>query len=246
MKQEHDPDWAHGWSRRIGRNLARLRKEGGLSARELSERCTALGYQVPRNTIANVESGRKREVSVQELAVLAAALGTSPLALVYDPAEASVEVLPGRVGRTADAASWFAGGALKPEGYDLGTWLSESLEQPIDPASAVINNLMAIAANEAVLLHYSNEVVRLQGQVADTKRADLLKGRRAMRSLADDPDSIARELSDAVRLVDNYAANLTEIQQELAAQGVPVPLSTMAEEVIRAAARKNEVTDDAP
>ena len=50
-----------------------------LSAAGLAERCAALGMpELNRDVIANIESGRRRSVTVDEVFVLAAALGVSP------------------------------------------------------------------------------------------------------------------------------------------------------------------------
>src|SRR5690349_13313085 len=58
------------------------REERGLSASALAE---ATGGVVTRDTIANLESGRKRVIDVAELIVLAKALDVSPLSLIYPP-----------------------------------------------------------------------------------------------------------------------------------------------------------------
>ena len=59
---------------RIGRAVAVLRKARGLSAQKLSDRCTELGYPIAQSTIANIESGRKRDIPVREVIAFAAAL----------------------------------------------------------------------------------------------------------------------------------------------------------------------------
>lgn len=58
--------------------------ERAVSGRELSERCATLGHPMPRNVIANLESGRKTSLPVHELVVLATALGVPPVSLLYD------------------------------------------------------------------------------------------------------------------------------------------------------------------
>lgn len=62
----------------IGARVAALRRERGWSAQHLADRCTELGYTLPRSTVANIESGRKRDIPVQEVVVFAAALGVAP------------------------------------------------------------------------------------------------------------------------------------------------------------------------
>ncbi|ULE34377.1 helix-turn-helix domain-containing protein [Mycobacterium sp. IDR2000157661] len=46
---------------------------------------------ITRDTIANLESGRKRVIDVGEVIVLAKALGVSPLSLIYPPSPSNAE-----------------------------------------------------------------------------------------------------------------------------------------------------------
>jgi transcriptional regulator with XRE-family HTH domain len=68
-----------------------------------------MGFLIPRTTIANIESGRRESVSVQEIAVLAAALDIPPTLLVFDPASDDVELLPGRSESGIMASEWWSG-----------------------------------------------------------------------------------------------------------------------------------------
>jgi transcriptional regulator with XRE-family HTH domain len=55
--------------------LTALRRAQKVSAQELADRMTRLGYPIKRSVIANCESGRRAEVSVDHLAFAARALG---------------------------------------------------------------------------------------------------------------------------------------------------------------------------
>lgn len=112
--------WPEEWTRRIGRNLAALRAERGVSGRELSERCGTLGHPMPRNVIANLESGRKTSVPVHELAVLAMALGVPPVLLLYDLPGEDVEALPDVTVSPWSAVQWFTGELPLWLGYRWG------------------------------------------------------------------------------------------------------------------------------
>ena len=119
----------------IGNALAQVRAERKLSARELSERCAELGYPIPRNTIANLESGRKRDVPIQEIAVLAAALRVPPMRLMASLGETGrVPVLPRLHADPVDAVRWLSGeGRLRFEapgdsGVD-GGWPSKDEDE---------------------------------------------------------------------------------------------------------------------
>lgn len=108
MKQSEGRDWAREMAAEIGRSVRMIRARRGLSAEHLSVRCAELGHAIPRNTIANLENGRKETVPVHELVILAAALGVSPVELVYPVGRADkVEELPGKEQDPLMAAEWF-------------------------------------------------------------------------------------------------------------------------------------------
>lgn len=81
-----------------------------MSAQNVSKGGEAVGYPIPRSTIANIESGRKETVALQELLVIAEVLNVPPLTLIYFPDDAGIDVerVPGKSLLTVDAASDFA------------------------------------------------------------------------------------------------------------------------------------------
>lgn len=92
-----------------------------MSAQQLADACAALGHEVPRSVLANLESGRRETVSVTELVVLAEALGVSPVELLLPLGhDDGVEILPEREVSTTEALLWFRGDNTLPEG-DQGT-----------------------------------------------------------------------------------------------------------------------------
>ena len=100
-------DWAEEQALRVAQEVHRLR--GKRSARWLSDRTDELGYKVSRSVIADLENGRRRYVTTAELIVLAAALSTSPVALVYPgPYDRLVDLLPTETATELDAAEWFS------------------------------------------------------------------------------------------------------------------------------------------
>jgi hypothetical protein len=87
----------------------------------LERRTEALGLKITRQAIADLECGRRRFVTTAELLVLAAALNTTPIALMYpdssDEPDNVVEVLPGIRVSGFQAAQWFSGHRNKfPDG----------------------------------------------------------------------------------------------------------------------------------
>lgn len=99
----------------IAREVRRLRLERGMSAQRLSDACTELGAPIPRTVLSNLENGRRGNVTVAELFVLAKALSVPPATLVFPVGlEASVEVLPGTEVSSEAAVDWVAGRFLLP------------------------------------------------------------------------------------------------------------------------------------
>ena len=102
--------WEVEHTRRIGAEVQRLRKAAKQSAQWLSDRTEQLGLKITRQAITDLENGRRRFVTTAELVILAVALDTPPVCLVYPgPYDSSLEIIPGRRGTEFDAAQWFSG-----------------------------------------------------------------------------------------------------------------------------------------
>ncbi|MGW5477616.1 helix-turn-helix domain-containing protein [Streptomyces sp. NPDC004008] len=65
--------------------LRALRKIQKVSAQTLADRMTELGYPVQRTVIANLENGRRSDVSVDHVVTAAQVLGTTITALLNEP-----------------------------------------------------------------------------------------------------------------------------------------------------------------
>lgn len=131
------PADAEGWSTRLVRGIAdevkRRRTELGWSAQKLSGECAALGFDFPRSTLADLESGRRKQISVPELIALAAALHVPPLLLVYPVGrQGETEALPGITRPAFRTAEWFSGAAFLPGPDDAGvvTKITSDVEWP--------------------------------------------------------------------------------------------------------------------
>ncbi|MGW0038403.1 helix-turn-helix domain-containing protein [Gordonia sp. NPDC003376] len=110
MRKEQTSQWALDTYQRFGEALRQQRDNKGMTAQQLSDRTTELGYPISRSAIANAESGRKKALDITEVIILAKALDVSPLELIYPGLiDAEVEVTPGVYGRSSDAALGFAG-----------------------------------------------------------------------------------------------------------------------------------------
>lgn len=84
-----------------------------MSAQRLADRCGELGVPISRSILADLENGRRGNISVAELIVLARALDVAPFDLLT-PDDGPVELLPGRFTSYPDAARWFATGLKMP------------------------------------------------------------------------------------------------------------------------------------
>lgn len=84
-------EWAKDLLKRISSNVTKYRKALRLTANDLSERTGDLaGYPIPRSTIANLERGGKKTISIFELRALECAFGVDRHILerdIFSPAE---------------------------------------------------------------------------------------------------------------------------------------------------------------
>lgn len=109
------PDWATQIGTKIAGEIRRHRLSKGMSAQDLSDACTEVGMPIPRTVISNIENGRRTNVSVAELLVLARALDVPPVVLVFPVGyEEQSEFLPGKTSGTLRAIDWFSGERLAP------------------------------------------------------------------------------------------------------------------------------------
>lgn len=118
--------WEVEHARRIGAEVQRLRKASKQSAQWLSDKTEQLGLKMTRQAIADLENGRRRFVTTAELVILAVALDTPPVCLVYPgPYDNSIEIVPDRQGAEFDAAQWFSG-------IDLGVPIVPAQESKVE------------------------------------------------------------------------------------------------------------------
>jgi hypothetical protein len=106
--------WAEEQAHRAALEIRRLR--GKRSTQWLSNRTAELGSEVTRSVISDLEVGRRRYLTTAELIVIALALDTAPIALLYPPPYLDkVQAFPPRGdGGPVDvtkvwAVQWFSG-----------------------------------------------------------------------------------------------------------------------------------------
>lgn len=144
--------WENRHVAQIGAAVQRRRKALKLSAQQLSALTDQLGLKLTRQSITDMENGRRRYVTTAELAILAVALKIPPILLLFPGfPDGLVEVVPGTETRSEDAASWFS-----------GTWPGPS------PGSPGNQGLLLVKATRA--LHHA-EFDRLAAQTGGTAEA---------------------------------------------------------------------------
>jgi transcriptional regulator with XRE-family HTH domain len=86
-----------------------------LTLQQLSDRCRALGYPIARSVLSKLEKGHRQTITVDEVLVLAQALGVPPVVLLFPLGRAgTVEVLPGQDVDPWTATMWFMGNSDDP------------------------------------------------------------------------------------------------------------------------------------
>lgn len=108
------PTWAEERAKRIGAEIKRLR--GKNTGQWLADETERHGHTVSRTTISEIENGKRRDITLSEITVIARALAVSPVQLIYpDLAHGPVEVLPNAIVNSAQAVRWFSGEAVLPD-----------------------------------------------------------------------------------------------------------------------------------
>jgi transcriptional regulator with XRE-family HTH domain len=156
--------WATAVVSTVAAEVCRRRTELGLSQQELAEQCTALGYPIPRNVLANLESGRRTSLQVVELLVLAEALRCIPVALLFPVGHReAVHALPGSPWSALLAADWFSG--LTPDNEDNSLFLYRNYSEQWQARAATNAELRELRVKLKSSVHLS-EREELQRDIA--------------------------------------------------------------------------------
>ncbi|MET7411365.1 helix-turn-helix transcriptional regulator [Streptomyces rubiginosohelvolus] len=168
MDDEADdfPEWVDRVKANVAGEVRRRRKEMWWSAQELADRCEELGHPIPRNVIANMESGRRAVLPLVDVIVLAAALETYPAHLIFPVGyvEETQELPFQGLVPTWDALRRFTGETEVP-GHDAG--LVPDFEHH---ASLVRTALAALEEEENARFAVKQATSRAQREEAERKR----------------------------------------------------------------------------
>jgi transcriptional regulator with XRE-family HTH domain len=103
-------DWPKAVTLDVAREVRRWRTRRKLSTEQLSALTAEGGHQIHRSVLANLESGRRENITVPDLVSLGRALGVPPLMLLYPVGrEPDSEVAPGIHADPWEAAKLFTG-----------------------------------------------------------------------------------------------------------------------------------------
>lgn len=80
----------HPVTRTVARNVRAHRKQRGLTAEVLARAMTERGVYMRRSVLANLEAGRRENVTVAELAVFAQIFGATASELMGEPSPCAV------------------------------------------------------------------------------------------------------------------------------------------------------------
>ncbi|WP_101258381.1 helix-turn-helix transcriptional regulator [Streptomyces barkulensis] len=165
-EEDDVPEWADRIKANVAGEVRRRRKEMGWSAQDLADRCERLGHPIPRNVIANMESGRRASLPLVDVMVLAAALETYPVCLIFPVGYVDrTQELPFQdLVPTWDALRRFTGEEEVP-GYDAG--LVPDFEHH---ASLVQTALAALDEEERARFAAKTATSRAQQEEAERKR----------------------------------------------------------------------------
>ncbi|MEU3963611.1 transcriptional regulator [Streptomyces buecherae] len=196
-------EWEDHVMATVAGEVRRRRKELRWSAQDLADKCEEIGYPIPRNVIANMESGRRAVLPLVEIMVLAKALRMSPISLIYPVGYVDeVRQLPYEYPRsTWDALQWFVGNSTTEDSTDymLDHFLAHDLELRAAKAAVesedyerwkvrTVANRVQREAAERALARYVDQAARA--------KAELRRHRDAIREGGGIPPFLPSQLSD--------------------------------------------------
>lgn len=109
----------------IGRRVRETRKRQGLTAQQLADLMRDCGVAWNRSIVANLENGRRQDVTVVELLALGRVLHVAPIHLLVPPTnDGTFHVTPNEAQPPSMARSWIRG-AEALNGTDMRIFRTE-------------------------------------------------------------------------------------------------------------------------
>ncbi|MET7795838.1 helix-turn-helix domain-containing protein [Streptomyces decoyicus] len=181
-------EWVDQVMATVAGEVRRRRKELGWSAQDLADKCEEIGHPIPRNVIANMESGRRSNLPLVDVMVLAQALNTPPICLIYPVGYVDdVQRLPLQDSTSPlDALRWFTG-----EETDLGA--DDDMLRYFRAHHAAQERLRSARRDE--------EYARYQAQTAPNadRKAEALRSQARAAETADNAENRLRRVRAFIR-----------------------------------------------
>lgn len=178
--------------------LRRLRVTENRSAQWLADRTSELGNPISRTVIADLENGRRRYVTTAELVILAAALDTAPIMLLYPnpDQDAEREVAPNVFTPELWAHEWFSGFA------ESRVFLRDS------PAKRALPDDLEKYERNIKRLKISTQLQQLRAQKSRYITVEL--------GPPDEKEAMERRMGfHIVRVIDGIQSQIDELEAEL-------------------------------
>ncbi|MFD4320146.1 helix-turn-helix domain-containing protein [Streptomyces sp. NPDC058548] len=203
------------WAARLGTGIAqevrRHRRAAGMSAQQLSDACAALGANVPRTVISNIENGRRTNVSVAEVLVIARALGQPPGALVFPAGYVDeVEYLPGKKTDPLVALDWWSGESLPPDARVVLPSDGTGATRSVYPEGMDQAERWAVR----IARKHRDIVNRIRAHYRNAWESETLE------KTTGEPDNSSAVAREVARQLEYY---LYDLREEMARQGLVVP-----------------------
>jgi transcriptional regulator with XRE-family HTH domain len=194
MDDNYDEEWPAQLSRRIGAAIQAAREAQDVSAVKLAARTAELGYPIHRVAISKLESG-KRDITVPELVIVAAALNTVPLALLLPgTVDETIEILPGREMTGAAAIGWFTGTtSATPPGVTRDRAVTSRLE--LTMRLNEVNEHLSIQLHNLFQTESSLKTFAMPDALRDHQLEVVKHTRKLVESLENQRDSILHMLA---------------------------------------------------
>lgn len=199
----------------MAQQIRAFRKRRNLTLAQLATECERLGApQLSLSALANIERGqtseskrRRRDVSVDELMVLAKALDVAPLLLLFPVgAEDAIEYLPGQVVSPWDAAKWFSGEAY--DSADVDTYWAIPLHLFRQHDRVLAEYFAALAMIEMIQVAPGSTSESQLKDAAENALAALRRVRAEIRGHSLTPPPVAENL----KYIDGYTDAMTLIE----------------------------------
>ena len=206
----------------IGRRVAHYRRLEGLSAQELANYAG-----LTRAVVANIETGRRSDLTVRELLALSEGLRVPPAALLFD---VSRPFAPARWAQAKARDAELLDDFYRPKIINAIDWLSASDAEASDPAVAEFERDLE-EVDAVVLYPFGHIITATYGPGGRNARA-LISAARSAERAADRFEGARRDVFLFVRLVWNHGEP-EDAQFQAALEAGVASTSEVGKELVR-------------